>query len=67
MPRTVMNPRVFWGASAIVVALLAAAVLAPGASDVMFEAAQAWVIGSFGWFYIVVVAGRLARGRRRRT
>ena len=41
MPRTVMNPRVFWGASAIVVALLAAAVLAPGASDVMFEAAQA--------------------------
>ena len=52
-----MNPRVFWGASAIVVALLAAAVLAPGASDVMFEAAQAWVIGSFGWFYSVVVAG----------
>ncbi|MDF2901768.1 MAG: hypothetical protein K0Q62_1827, partial [Phenylobacterium sp.] len=35
-----MNPRVFWGASAIAAALLLLATLAPGASDYMFTAAQ---------------------------
>lgn len=55
-----MNPRVFWGASAITAALLLLATLAPGASDYMFTAAQSWVIASFGWFYVAVVAGFLA-------
>jgi len=54
-----MNPRVFWGASLIIGLLLAVAVLAPGASDYVFQAAQAWVIASFGWFYIAAVAGFL--------
>ncbi|WP_374469138.1 BCCT family transporter [Phenylobacterium sp.] len=59
MPRTSMNPRVFWGASMIVALLLAVAVLAPGASDAAFQRAQAWVIDTFGWFYVVAVAGFL--------
>lgn len=56
---TNMNPRVFWGASAIVVLLLAVAMVAPTASDLAFKAAQSWVIGAFGWFYVAVVAAFL--------
>ena len=55
-----MNPRVFWGASAIIAALLALATFAPGTSDYVFTAAQSWVIESFGWFYVAAVAGFLA-------
>lgn len=54
-----MNPRVFWGASLIIGLLLVLAVLAPGASDRIFQTAQAWVIDTFGWFYIAAVAGFL--------
>ncbi len=49
-------PRVFWGASAIVVALLTVTLLMPGRADVAFRAAQAWTIDTFGWFYIASVA-----------
>lgn len=59
MLKSRMNPRVFWGASLVVGALLAVAVAAPGASDRVFQAAQAQVIGAFGWFYIAAVAGFL--------
>ncbi len=55
-----MNPRVFWGASAVIAALLMLATFAPGASDYVFTAAQGWVIESFGWFYVAAVAGFLA-------
>jgi len=50
-----MNPRVFWGASLIVGLLLVVAVAAPGQSDRLFQTAQAWVIDTFGWFYILSV------------
>lgn len=59
MLKTKMNPRVFWGASLIIGLLLAVAVAAPGQSDRLFQTAQAWVIDTFGWFYIVSVAGFL--------
>lgn len=59
MLKTKMNPRVFWGASLIVGLLLALAVAAPGESDRLFQAAQGWVIDTFGWFYIAAVAGFL--------
>ena len=54
-----MNPRVFWGASLIVGALLAVAVIAPDQSDWAFQSAQGWVIDTFGWFYVGAVAGFL--------
>ena len=60
MLKTNMNPRVFWGASLIIGLLLVAALAAPGASDRVFQSAQAWVIDAFGWFYVAVVAGFLA-------
>lgn len=56
MPKSVMNPRVFWGASLIVGALLLLAMIAPGASDYAFGLVQGWVIDTFGWFYVAVVA-----------
>jgi choline/glycine/proline betaine transport protein len=54
-----MNPRVFWGASAVIAAMLGGALLAPGASDLIFKAAQAWAIGTFGWLYIAAVVAFL--------
>ena len=59
MLKSKMNPRVFWGASLIIGALLAAALIAPGASDYAFGHAQDWVIDTFGWFYVASVAGFL--------
>ena len=59
MLTTKMNPRVFWGASAIAGALLLLALIAPSTSGLIFGAAQAWVIDTFGWFYVAAVAGFL--------
>lgn len=56
---TRMNPRVFWGASLVIGLLLVVAIAVPGESDRLFQTAQAWVINSFGWFYIAAVAGFL--------
>ncbi|MBB3347200.1 hypothetical protein [Sphingomonas sp. BK069] len=36
-----INPRVFWGASAIIVALLLTTIAVPGSADHAFKAAQA--------------------------
>lgn len=55
-----MNPRVFWGATLVVMFLLGGAFIAPGASDLIFRQAQAWVIDRFGWFYVGSVASFLA-------
>lgn len=57
MLTTKMNPRVFWGASAIAGALLLLALIAPATSDLLFGRAQAWVVETFGWFYVASVAG----------
>jgi choline/glycine/proline betaine transport protein len=59
MLTTKMNPRVFWGASAIAGGLLLLALLAPATSDLLFGRAQAWVVETFGWFYVASVAGFL--------
>jgi choline/glycine/proline betaine transport protein len=56
MPQNQLNPRVFGGASAIIVLLLATTIAMPGTADVAFKAAQSWTIGMFGWFYIASVA-----------
>ncbi len=59
MPATRLNPRVFWGASAIVATMLAATSLMPGTANTAFKAAQDWTIDTFGWFYIASVAAFL--------
>jgi choline/glycine/proline betaine transport protein len=60
MASSVMNPRVFWGASVIAGAVLVLAAILPGQSAAAFQQAQSWVIDTFGWFYIAAVAGFLA-------
>ena len=54
--KTAMNPRVFWGASVIVALMLSSTLIAPGASDLLFKAAQSWAIDTFGWLYVAAVA-----------
>lgn len=56
MPTHHINPRVFWGASGIIAALLLTTIAMPGSADHAFKAAQAWTIDTFGWFYIAAVA-----------
>ena len=56
MTETRMNPRVFWGGSGVIFALLGTTLLMPGRADVVFKAAQSWTIDTFGWFYIASVA-----------
>lgn len=56
MTNSKINPNVFWGASAIIAALLATTLAMPGTADVAFKAAQSWAIDTFGWFYISAVA-----------
>lgn len=56
MIETRMNPRVFWGGSGVIFALLGTTLLMPGRADVVFKAAQSWTIDTFGWFYIASVA-----------
>jgi len=51
-----MNPRVFWGATAIITLLLVGTIVAPDASGIAFGAAQDWVIDAFGWFYVASVS-----------
>ncbi|MGN8001074.1 BCCT family transporter [Sphingomonas sp. 22176] len=56
MLKSAINPRVFWGASALILALLGVTIAMPGSADLAFKAAQAWTIDTFGWFYIASVA-----------
>lgn len=56
MTTRTLNPRVFWGASAIVAAMLLGTMAAPGTSDLAFRAAQSWAISTFGWLYVSAVA-----------
>jgi choline/glycine/proline betaine transport protein len=56
MMKSQINPRVFWGASAIIALLLATTLAMPGTADAAFKAAQSWAIDTFGWFYVASVA-----------
>ncbi|MGQ4273721.1 BCCT family transporter [Terrihabitans sp. B22-R8] len=54
-----MNPRVFWGASAIIGVFLLIGIAVPDGAEHVFGAIQSWIVQSFGWFYILAVAGFL--------
>jgi choline/glycine/proline betaine transport protein len=57
--RETIHPPVFFPSAAIVVAIVLFAVVAPEVSGEAFEAAQSFAQGTFGWFFIAVVAGLL--------
>jgi choline/glycine/proline betaine transport protein len=52
-----MNPPVFLGSSAIIAALLILGIALPGQAENLFSAIQSWIIDTFGWLYILSVAG----------
>ena len=57
MPERKMNPPVFLGSSAIIAALLILGIAVPGQAEDLFSAIQSWIIDTFGWLYILSVAG----------
>ena len=59
MRQSTLNPRVFWGASAVIALMLSSTLVAPNTSDLIFGTAQKWVIETFGWFYVSAVAAIL--------
>jgi choline/glycine/proline betaine transport protein len=56
MPRFIINPPVFIGASAITIAFALLGVLGPQRAESIFKVMQAWIIDRFGWFYLLSVA-----------
>ena len=57
MPERKMNPPVFLGSSAIIAAFLILGIALPGQAEDLFSAIQSWIIDTFGWLYILSVAG----------
>ncbi|WEX10555.1 BCCT family transporter [Chelativorans sp. AA-79] len=51
----VINPPVFFGSVAITAIFLAIGVFFPGQSEAIFAAAQSWILGTFGWLYLLSV------------
>lgn len=58
-PTTQINPPVFFGAAGFIVFFVLLAVAFPQAADSAFTAVQDWIVNTFGWFYMLAVAGFL--------
>jgi choline/glycine/proline betaine transport protein len=56
----VINPPVFFGSVAITAVFLGTGVFFPGQAETIFTAVQSWILGSFGWLYLLAVAIFLA-------
>ncbi|TDK23176.1 BCCT family transporter [Luteimonas aestuarii] len=54
-----INPPVFITSALLTLAFVALAIIAPDVADSLFGAAQAWVVETAGWFYVLAVAGFL--------
>jgi choline/glycine/proline betaine transport protein len=52
----VINPPVFFGSVAITAIFLGTGVFFPGQAEAIFAAVQSWILGSFGWLYLLAVA-----------
>ncbi|OQO90796.1 choline transporter [Saccharomonospora piscinae] len=50
-------PRVFWPSAAIILAFVLATVIAPDAMGDAISAIQETVIGTFSWYYMLIVSG----------
>jgi choline/glycine/proline betaine transport protein len=56
MPRFIINPPVFIGASAVTIAFALLGVLGPKQAEAIFKVMQTWILDRFGWFYLLAVA-----------
>jgi choline/glycine/proline betaine transport protein len=54
-----VNPPVFFGSAALILALLLAGVFVPERFDMIAQAVQDWIVRTFGWLYVAAVAGFL--------
>src|SRR5690606_26856970 len=55
-----IDPRVFWPALTAVVVVALLAVVFPGTAEDVVLTLQENVVGSFGWYYVLIVAGFVA-------
>lgn len=55
MKNFIINPPVFYGSIAVIGLFLAVGVLVPGQAGALFGAIQAYILGAFGWFYLLSV------------
>ncbi len=55
-PRVLINPPVFFGSMALIVAFVAFGALFPVYASTLFTAIQDWIVETFGWFYMLAVA-----------
>jgi choline/glycine/proline betaine transport protein len=51
----VINPPVFYGSVIVIALFLAVGVIAPSQAGEIFGAVQAYILGAFGWFYLLAV------------
>ncbi len=51
-----INRPVFFGATAIIFATVIVGVAVPAQAESLFRSLQGWVLGRFGWFYLLSVA-----------
>jgi choline/glycine/proline betaine transport protein len=54
-----VNPPVFIASGVLTLVIVAFAILFPAGAAQLFDAVQAWILSSAGWFYVLVVAGFL--------
>lgn len=54
--RYLINPPVFFGSAAIILAVVLFGALAPDAAEATFAQVQRWIVDTFGWLYVLAVA-----------
>jgi choline/glycine/proline betaine transport protein len=55
-PRAEFNPVVFFGSGALILLFVLFSALLPDTAGTLFSATQAWIVDTFGWFYLLAVA-----------
>ncbi|MCR3765820.1 BCCT family transporter, partial [Pseudomonas aeruginosa] len=56
IPRSTLNPPVFFTSAALILALVLFTVLLREQAQSLFEQIQQWIIGNASWFYVLAVA-----------
>ncbi len=54
--RSTINPPVFFGSAALILALVVTTAVDPGEASKIFADVQNWIVNTFGWFYLLAVA-----------
>lgn len=60
MKSFIVNPPVFYGSVIIITLFVAVGIVLPGQAEALFSAVQGFILGTFGWFYLLSVGIFLA-------